>query len=129
MSITVRESHRPCIEGSTYFIFTFSSPLIFSFACCLLGVDPFLGGYDAKDAMSTTGFANITSRDWAAGILHNMHAFGCRFRLHWGDSVAMSAHFANQSIDCIFIDGDHTYNGDIFYLYSLAFPSSLLHFY
>ena len=77
----------------------------------LLGIDPFLGGYDSKDAMSTAGFANITSSDWAAGILHNMHAFGCRFRLHWGDSVAMSRHFANQSIDCIFIDGDHTYNG------------------
>ena len=75
------------------------------------GVDPFVGGYDGKDAMSTSGFANFSSVDWAAGVLYNMKSFGCRFLLHYGTSLTMAAHFSNRSIDCIFIDGDHTYNG------------------
>jgi hypothetical protein len=75
-------------------------------------VDPFVGGYDDKnDAMSVTLSKTNASDTWAQAILSDMTEFGCRFRLHHGFSDQMVKHFQNNSIDCVFIDGDHTYNG------------------
>ena len=75
------------------------------------GVDPFLSGYDPRDVMSTKGFANISSTAWRDAILVIMSKYDCRFRMHFGPSNTMSQHFANESVDCVFIDGDHSYEG------------------
>lgn len=80
-------------------------------------VDPFLGHYDDKndqmslefEKMNKIGNANKTSTVWASAILHKMFPFHCRFRLHHGMSHDMVHHFNNESIKCIFLDGNHAY--------------------
>lgn len=80
-------------------------------------VDPFLGHYDDDhDQMShefekvnQAGNSSKTSIVWAAAILHKMSEFHCRFRLHHGMSHDMVHHFNNESIKCIFLDGNHAY--------------------
>lgn len=80
------------------------------------GIDPFLGGYDPHDAMSVElkqyrgddKDPNTVNR-WANAVLYNLRQFGCKFRLYQGFSDDMKVKFPNNSIDCIFIDGDHTY--------------------
>lgn len=80
------------------------------------GIDPFLGDYDANDAMSAelkeyrteNNGPNSVNR-WANAVLYNLREFGCKFRLYQGFSDAMKVKFPENSIDCIFIDGDHTY--------------------
>ena len=37
--------------------------------------------------------------------------YGCRYQLHWGLSSERVNDFKNGSIDCLFIDGDHTKSG------------------
>lgn len=75
------------------------------------GVDPFIGGYDNRDKMSNDLVRLNASTHWAQAILFKMSSFGCRFKLHHGMSTAMVSHFQPKSIDCVFIDGDHTYEG------------------
>ena len=73
-------------------------------------VDPFIGGYDdANDSMSVELKQANLSTTWAHAILHKMRDFGCRFKLHHGMSDQMVSHFLPNSVDCIFIDGDHRY--------------------
>jgi hypothetical protein len=75
-------------------------------------VDPFLGGYDnANDAMSSElSVANAPS-DWRDAILTMFHSKDCTFRLHFGTSEDCAENFEDESVDCLFIDGDHRYSG------------------
>lgn len=77
------------------------------------GVDPFLGGYDdAHDAMSVyLSHINATSSDFAAAVMQVLKHHGCRFRLHHAPSTVAARSFPDSSVDCIFIDGDHTFRG------------------
>ena len=73
------------------------------------GIDPFLGGYDHRDAMSGELTTMKDPKSWAAAILDKMKPYCDRFRLHHGPSDIMSTTFADASIDCVFLDGDHSY--------------------
>jgi len=75
------------------------------------GIDPFLGNYDKSDAMSNELAKWNTSTAWAATVQNALKSFGCKFRLHYGLSTARAPDFPKNSIDCIFIDGDHTFEG------------------
>ena len=74
-------------------------------------LDPFLGGYDKTDAMSEILLQHNASDVWSQSILNNLREFGCRFRLFHGFSADAAKFINNASVDCIFIDGDHTYGG------------------
>lgn len=71
-------------------------------------VDPLLGGYDPNSELSNTT-RQYDNSAWFNAILRKMRRFGCRFKLHYGFSIDMKSHFAPRSIDCVFIDGDHSY--------------------
>jgi len=86
-------------------------------------VDPFLGGYDEKDPMSrmfrlavaNQSYENI-SIAWAQNIGWALGgggeaAAGCRLRVHRETSVSGARLFADKSVDAVFIDGLHTYEG------------------
>eukprot|EP01038_Epipyxis_sp_PR26KG_P015473 gene15473-20879_t len=75
------------------------------------GVDPFLGGYDSTDAMSNTLSSVNSSYVWSHAVQHVLKDFGCKFRLHYGLSTKVYKDFSKKSVDCIFIDGDHTFKG------------------
>ena len=75
------------------------------------GIDPFIGGYDKSDAMSKELAEVNASAIWANGILRVVNDFGCKFRLHHGLSTVVYKDFPPASLDCIFIDGDHTFEG------------------
>jgi len=84
------------------------------------GIDPFIGGYDKSDEMSSFIARANASDTWAQAMLSYLGEFGCRFKLHHGLSTEVAKHFPDNSIDCLFIDGDHTYQGvkdDIAYYY------------
>lgn len=54
----------------------------------------------------------FNSTTWAHAILTKMKRFeNCRFRLFHNYSENIINLFPDNSIDCIFIDGDHTYQG------------------
>lgn len=75
-------------------------------------VDPFLGGYDNNDIMSTI-LKSTNGNDtnpWVHAII-STEPYGCRFQLHHGMSSEVANQFKKNSMDCIFIDGDHTYEG------------------
>lgn len=82
-------------------------PTIKSYAA----VDPFLGGYDSKDLMSRWLENEKAGVAWAQAVMYRMRDYGCKFKMYHGKSEDMVQHFANHSIDCIFVDGDHTYEG------------------
>eukprot|EP01036_Dinobryon_divergens_P031859 gene31859-41342_t len=71
-------------------------------------VDPLLGGYDPNSELSNTT-RQYDNSVWFGAILRKMGRFGCRFKLHYGFSNDMKSHFTPSSIDCVFIDGDHSY--------------------
>ena len=75
------------------------------------GVDPFMGGYDATDAMSKELAAVHKPQAWNEAILNFLSSYGCLFRMHHGTSRERVSDFDDNSIDCIFFDGDHTYEG------------------
>lgn len=74
-------------------------------------VDPFLGGYDDKDAMSQELKKTNQSLEWKNAILTKMKPYGCRYKLHYGHSFERASDFENEMADCLFLDGDHTYRG------------------
>lgn len=74
------------------------------------GIDPFLGGYDENDAMSKT-LLGYKPRTFANAVLEKLKTFECKFHMHFGLSGDVAKTFKNESIDCLFIDGDHTYHG------------------
>ncbi len=75
-------------------------------------IDPFLGGYDDKnDAMSVELTQMNSPQVWANAVLHVMSVFGDKFRLFQNISQNIINNFPEQSVDCVFIDGDHTYEG------------------
>jgi len=75
------------------------------------GVDGFTGGYDASDAMSQELSAVDKPLAWATAIIDSFRHSGCIFRMHRGMSHERAKDFADGSVDCIFVDGDHTYAG------------------
>lgn len=82
-------------------------------------VDPFLGGYDGRDAMSDLfkGFSEKYGADkfpalWARALAFEAGSlYGCRYANYNELSHIGAAHFPPRSIDAIFIDGDHTKEG------------------
>ncbi|KAJ1427780.1 hypothetical protein B484DRAFT_74102 [Ochromonadaceae sp. CCMP2298] len=75
-------------------------------------VDPFVGGYDKSDVMSAElqeVHERNSSAAWGKAVLRVERQFGDKFRLHQGFSKDMVGHFSPNSVDCIFIDGDHTF--------------------
>ena len=70
-----------------------------------------MGGYDPKDITSNLMKEQDNSVVWMNAVLHKMKAFGCRFKLHYGLSSDVRPHFAPRSIDCIFVDGNHLFEG------------------
>ena len=78
----------------------------------LHGVDPFLGGYDDKNDATSLILSHVNaSLLWSQAVLKTQAQFGCRYKHHFGRSKDVIEHFANESLDCVFIDGDHTYEG------------------
>jgi len=75
------------------------------------GVDGFTGGYDNKDAMSQELSAVDQPLAWTQAIIDSFKHSGCVFRMHHGMSNERAKDFADGSVDCIFVDGDHTYPG------------------
>jgi len=81
----------------------------------VVAVDPFLGGYDARDSMSDL-FRDLPARFgaafpalWARALYSEARGrFGCRYELMHNTSVAAAAARAPASVDLVFIDGDHT---------------------
>lgn len=52
-----------------------------------------------------------SSYHWSKAVQHNMKEFGCRFKLHYGFSIDAIGDFQPDTMDSVFIDGDHTYEG------------------
>ena len=77
------------------------------------GIDPFLGGYDELDIFSEilSQYTQNGPSSWVDAILYEMKDFGCRFQLHQNLSSAAVFDFEPESLDAIYIDGDHTYEG------------------
>jgi hypothetical protein len=86
-------------------------------------VDPFRGGYDAGDPMSKQFAMAVANRSfdeisrawadhigWALGTSAEASA-GCQLRIHRVPSVEGAKLFANRSVDVVFVDGLHTYEG------------------
>ena len=92
-------------------------------------VDPFMAGYDRKDVMSRwmqKAAPGVSPSDisiaWYKSISlalgtkgeyrdEGMQPAGCRLRMHRLKSVEGASLFANHSVDAVFIDGLHTYEG------------------
>lgn len=81
------------------------------------GIDPYLAGYDSADSFSSDVAHVFDSEPQVAmDRLHDAVVarlsteFGDRSRVIRMDSVSASALFPNQSLDLIFIDGDHQYD-------------------
>lgn len=71
----------------------------------LYAVDPFVNGYDEFDGSSTGDFTNV---------IHNFNLRTQKFSCikHIKDfSYAVLDQFENDSLDFVYIDGDHTYEG------------------
>eukprot|EP01062_Namystynia_karyoxenos_P071227 TRINITY_DN66646_c0_g1_i1.p1 TRINITY_DN66646_c0_g1~~TRINITY_DN66646_c0_g1_i1.p1 ORF type:complete len:303 (+),score=76.07 TRINITY_DN66646_c0_g1_i1:79-987(+) len=87
----------------------------------LYAVDPYLGGYSIGDGTSEaflkmanltktspTQFSTYLARAVALGLQQD---HGCRFRLIQALSVDAARKFADGSLDAVFVDGLHTYDG------------------
>ena len=84
-------------------------------------VDPFMAGYDKHDATSSkySGWShqfNVTkaqfSTAWAQAMASNLNgAHGCRYHLMHMPSLQGASFFDESSLDVVFIDGLHTYQG------------------
>ncbi|CAE8612394.1 unnamed protein product [Polarella glacialis] len=84
-------------------------------------VDPFMAGYDKKDLQSSIYEGIQKTFNLDAQAFSNMYAqameydlgtlFGCRYTLHHKLSVEAAVEFADGSVDGVFIDGLHTYEG------------------
>lgn len=88
----------------------------------VFAVDPFLGGYDILDVQSNkflqaTNSLNITkemfSKTWADALTYDLVKKNekSRFGLLHDSSLSAALEFKNSSIDFLFIDGLHTYQG------------------
>jgi len=75
------------------------------------GVDPFVGNYDSADNISNMLGKLNSSSLWSRAVLDILKHHGCKFRFHYGRSIDRILDFKEESVDCIFVDGDHTYDG------------------
>ena len=95
------------------------------------GVDPFIGGYDKRDIMSKTLKKVNNHKTWSDSLLYNLRDVGCRFQLHKGLSTEVVGDFLPNSVDVVFIDGDHRYEGvvaDIKAYANIVRPGGMLMF-
>lgn len=78
------------------------------------GIDPYLYNYDPKDSFNSdvASYSHLSGQknfdylyEWVKDI--RLQPFQERYRLIREPSVKASSFFADESIDCIFIDGDH----------------------
>ncbi len=77
-------------------------------------IDPFAGGYDKTDATSdiiVQAERKYGKGNWKRSVIQRLGKFQCRYQLHLGLSSDRVNDFKNNSIDCLFIDGDHTKRG------------------
>ena len=89
--------------------------------CELFAVDPVIAGYDTKDGQSQVmqRVANgrktspeELSQAWADGLAaHGYFRHKCRYHLHHMKSTEAVQYFEDGSVDVIFVDGLHTYEG------------------
>jgi hypothetical protein len=107
-----------------------------SFPCSnIVAVDPFLSGYDDKDLsskiygrmesqtkLSPEGFSDAYASAMFSNIAHDLGR--CNYDLIHDFSVKGATKFANSTVDFIFIDGLHTYEGVVadiqVFMFSLA---------
>ena len=66
------------------------------------GIDPFVGGYDDADVMSSTLRQYNSSQLWMHAVLQNLRQFGCRYKHHLGHSKTVINDF-NRKFFCVFI--------------------------
>ena len=85
-----------------------------------IGIDPYKGHYDLNDcfAEDVKTFFDAETQDIAFDILHDtvltkMKPFNDRFKLIRSSFENYKDQIKDDSIDLIFIDGDHTYDGVI----------------
>lgn len=93
-------------------------PLILRYRANVYAVDPFLGGYDPVDLMSTSfddyaADAGLdlaaTSEAWGLAMAFDLTSkVGCRYHLLRETSVNAAVAFSDGSVDIIFVDGLHT---------------------
>lgn len=85
-------------------------------------VDPFLGGYDRNDSVSSLYTVDSVvgldvtpealSKLWGQAIkLDQDKRHGCRYHQLRVTSVEAAALFSDRSVDVVFVDGLHTYEG------------------
>lgn len=72
-----------------------------------IGVDPYISGYDESDVFSQKSQIEL---DYCYSYVLNK-INDDRFKLYRSSSEAVAPLIPNNSIDAIYIDGDHTYEG------------------
>ena len=87
----------------------------------LFAVDPLIADYDERDGQSKImhNLARVKkmskedlSQAWASGLAaHALHRHGCRYQMFHMKSTEASQYFEDESIDVIFVDGLHSYEG------------------
>lgn len=83
-----------------------------------IGVDPYLYNYDLSDAFNQAigNYSNLggqTNFDYLYQWVKDfrLKPFDGRYQLIRNTAVAAAPLFDDESIDCIFVDGDHRYQG------------------
>lgn len=83
-----------------------------------IGIDPYKGEYDSNDcfAEDVKKFFSKSSQQEALDILYEavknkMSIYGDRFKLLRNNVENLDKEIENDSIDLIYVDGDHTYDG------------------
>ena len=94
-----------------------------SFPCCnIIAVDPFLAGYDKQDLQSWVFSKLATEWSLSAEEFSKLYARAmfydirmarrhCNYDLIHNYSVPAAVQFADKSVDFLFVDGLHTYDG------------------
>ena len=71
------------------------------------GIDTF----SRSESIYAPAKRSSASMEWARAVLLHLSDFRCRFRLHKGLSTKMAAHFDLESVDSIYFDADHSFDG------------------
>lgn len=71
------------------------------------GIDTF----SRSNSISAPPKRSSASIEWARAVLKHLSDFHCRFRLHIGTSIEMAADFDLESVDSVYFDADHSFDG------------------